>query len=306
MKTAVNLTLGERCSLLFEAMEFRLRYILGRLLLPFQKQLSGEWFQLLFQRVKRFDSILARSEYDRLPPDLLNELLKVQKDQVDQSAEHRATRYLVDDQTIQSTNNDYAFAAREAVKLLDRFPSLRSVANIGARVDVITNYLSAKYPDRSFTSIDLQHNLAEHNRFFEKRPNWQFKSGYIIDMLEQGYPAPDLVIMTFTSCKFAGREFERFIQLSKNLKAVLLLATYKPNPDSILKLGLERPDRLTESYVTSPTLLDPDIPSYVFVHNYTKMLSDRGFRIENSMIRKSPSPIRQGASIFVTGFRNLT
>lgn len=295
----------ERLALLLEAMEFRLRYRLGRLLLPFEAWLRGKRFRLLFNRVRRFDTILGQSDYDRLPEHLLAQLLDIQKDQVDKSALHRATRYLVDDQTIHSTDNDYAFAAREAVKLLDRYPSLRSIANIGARVDVISNYLSAKYPDRSFESIDLQSNLAEHNRFFEKRANWRFKSGYIIEMLEKGDSAPDLVIMTFTSCKFTGREFERFIHLAKNLKAVLILATYKPNPNSILKLSLERPDELAESYVTSPNLLDPEIPSYVFVHNYARAMLAEGFQIHDSMIRKSPSPILQGASIFVTACRNL-
>jgi hypothetical protein len=306
MKTDVTLTSAERGSLLREAREFRLRYLLGRLLLPLRSVLTGEWFRLLFRRVDRFDSILAQSDYERLPPALLKELLEVQRDQVDHKAEHRATRYLIDDQTINAADSDYAFAAREAVKLLNEHSSLRSIANIGARVDVITNYLSAKYPDRAFASIDLQQNLAEHNRFFEMRPNWEFRPGYIIDMLEKGYQVPDLVIMQFTSCKFTGREFERFLALSKNLKAILLLATYKPNPNSILKFSIERPDQLSESYVASPTLLDPDIPSYIFVHNYPKILSAYGFKVDNSAIRRAANPVLRGAANFVTATRNLS
>lgn len=85
--------------------------------------------------------------------------------------------------------------------------------------------------------------------------------GLDVLVLENGYQAPDLAIMIFTSCKLAGREFERFIRLSKTLKAILILATNKPNPDSVLKVSLERPDRFKQSYVTSPTLLDPGIPA---------------------------------------------
>lgn len=306
MATNVTITAAEKRALLLEAMEFRIRYLLGRLLFPCRGFLKGEWFQLLFTRVKRFDGIFAKSDYERLPSGLLDELLKIQHDQVDRSAEHRAKTYSLNDQTVNSTNNDYAFVAREAAKLLDRFPGLRSVANIGARVDVVTDFLSAKYPERTFSSIDLQSNLAEHNRFFPERSNWQMKSGYIIDMLEKGHPAPDLAIMMFTSCKFAQRELERFLQLSKNLKAILILATYKPNPNSVLKFGLDLPDRLTKSYLTSPTLLDPNIPSYVFVHNYEKILTDNDFQVGNATIRKSPNTILHGASIFITGTRDLT
>ena len=308
MKTEINLSVGDRIQLLAQATEFRTRYLLGMLAKRFVPKTQSPMLKALIRRVDRYDEIVANSHYERLSPELLAKFQEVQVEQVDKKSEFRALHFRLTDENINTENSrygtgDYALTARELMRLLNEYKSLDIVAHVGARVDVVTSYVAPKYPDRTFISIDLQRNLADHNRLLPPSPNWKIMPGYIIDLLERGEIAPKLMVLAFTSCKMTEREFENMVRLAPSVKSYLLIPSYLADP-SRFRLTLAKPENLSQSYANCMRVMDPDLPHPGFQHNYHSILERNGFRIMKSEIRSADNTIKLGGALVIAATRN--
>lgn len=307
MRTEVKLTFGEQFQLLAQAAEFRLRYLAGKLVKRFAPDAQSPSLKALIRRVERYDEIVANSNYDRLPPELLTQLQGVQVEQVDNKTAFRTKQFQLTDENINTVSSrygtgDYALTARELMKLLDADKSLDVIVHVGARVDVVTSYVAPKYPDRTFISNDLQLNLAEHNRLLPASPNWKIVPGYIIDRLERKEISPKLMVLAFTSCKMTEREFENMVQLAPSVKTYLLIPSYLADPSSF-RLTLARPENLSRSYANCMRVMDPDLPHPGFQHNYHAILQRHGFRIVRSEIQRADNTIKLGGALVMVATR---
>ena len=291
MKTTTLLTLQQRAKLIWQANRFYFRYRIG---------------QFVANSVRFFESyqrIMRQSDYDRLSPELLAEFQQVQHDQVDNTANSRARTWRIKADAKQDGKNHYALVARETEAILKATP-LTPVAHVGARVDVVSEYLAKRFPELEFVSVDLQDNLEEHNQSLESASNWSFRSGYIIDMLEAGDISPKLLIMMYTACKMTPREVRKFFDLATpHINACVLLSSYKPNPLSPLK---SNPDDIPdeETVLSAGHLLNPDLLQPFYCHNYRKILVERGFEILRSEIIQPMTEIGDGTGHLIVGRRD--
>ena len=306
MRTSVRLSPSDRLILLSQAAHFRARYLLGRAIRPFVSGNTSPSIAALLRRVERYDEIVANSNYDKLPPETLKHLLGVQVEQVDAKSEFRAKSFTLTDRNvgIVTTGNgidDYALTAREIMEILDADTSIKAIVHVGARVDVVSSYLAPKYPDRTFISNDLQANLADHNRTLPQSPNWKFSPGYIIDALERGQFAPDLMVLAFTSCKMTELEFANMARLAKTARAYILLPSYLSDP-SRFRMTLPKPES-AKPYANCMRVMDPELPHPGFQYDYHAILEHRGFTITKSEIRRAGNPIQKGGALLIVAKR---
>lgn len=307
MRTEIKLTAGEKFQLLAQAALFRARYLLGKLAHRIAPHTTSARLKADMRRAQRYDEIVANSNYDKLPASVLEHLLDVQVEQVDSKAKWRAETFRLTDENIGTERSrygtgDYALTAREIIALLDDDKSLDVIVHVGARVDVVSSYLAQKYPDRTFISVDLQKNLAEHNKYLTPSPNWKVAPGYVIDLLERKELAPKLMVLAFTSCKMTEREFENMVLLAPSVKTFLLIPSYLSDP-SRLRLTLPKPEDLSESYANCMRVMDPDLPNHGYQHNYHAILERNGFRITKSEIRRADNTINLGGALVITATR---
>lgn len=279
MKATNRLSIPDRLFLRWQAANFYWRYRIG-------KFITG-----CIERARRYDEDKAKLTYEKLPAAVLTEIRGLQVEQVDGRSKFLADTYKL--KSIDQKNSDYADASREIVKILKTDPSLKSIAHIGARVDIVSSFLAPDFQNVTFTSIDVQDNLAEHNKDLPASPNWKVQPGYIVEMLERGEVMPDLVLAIFTLCKMTPKEFNRFVGLCKAAKHIILLETWKP--------PLMKGD--TKSYLSYGQLGDATLPGFLFVHDYAGILSKHGFRIVKNEIGRQPFPIRHGGRQFVVASR---
>lgn len=307
MRTQIDLPLSDRLSLLSQAGLFRARYLVGKLAMCIAPNTRSPRLQADIRRAQRYDEIMRTSDYDKLPPEILNHLLEVQVDQVDSKAKWRAETFGLTDENISTEQSkygtgDYALTAREAMALLNEDASLDVVVHVGARVDVVSSYLAPKYPDRTFISVDLQQNLAEHNKYLPSSPNWKVQPGYIIDLLERKVVAPKLMVLAFTSCKMTEREFENMIRLAPTVKTYLLIPSFLADP-SRFSLTLPKPEDLSHSYANCMRVMDPDLPNHGYGHNYHAILERNGFQVTKSLIRRADNTIKLGGALVIVAKR---
>jgi hypothetical protein len=155
---------------------------------------------------------------------------------------------------------------------------LTSAANIGARVDFYSAYLAHRFQDGQFTSIDFQPNLALHNSAFPQSPNWTFKTGYALPMLESGEVKAEMYFFISTATLFNNQEFNRFFDLiATHAKAIAFCEPWGPHP-TWLPLGIVKPEHVPIENPYCGGLYA------CYHHNYLKKLEARGFRIEISRI----------------------
>jgi hypothetical protein len=151
---------------------------------------------------------------------------------------------------------------------------LRSMANVGTRLDVVCSYLAPRFPDVQFISVDFPSNLAEMNRDLPQSPNWSCVSGYALDLFERQDVTADLVLFSYTCEIMRNQELhEYFAALSKSAKYVVLVEQWWPTrqPSSLLR-------------VVRPEDIDPDHSraagrSGAYLHNYPAMLERSGFEV---------------------------
>jgi hypothetical protein len=164
------------------------------------------------------------------------------------------------------------------IENLFRRLELKSAANIGARVDFYSAWLAYRFPDANFTSVDFQPNLVLHNSLFPQSPNWNFKTGYALSMLERGELKADLYFFISTATLFNNQEFNRFFDIiASHAKAVAFCEPWGPHP-TLPPLGIVKPERVPVERPYCGGLYA------CYHHNYHKKLEQRGFRIETSRI----------------------
>jgi hypothetical protein len=156
---------------------------------------------------------------------------------------------------------------------------VKSVANVGTRVDIVCSYLAHKFPHIQFTSIDFLSNLAEVNAELPQSPNWSFASGYALDLFENQSVKADLVLFSYTCAVIRNKELHQyFAALSKFAKYIVLNEQWWPvyKASSLFK-------------VITPEMIDPDHSLLggtisVYHHNYPKILERNGFEVMSSEI----------------------
>jgi hypothetical protein len=278
-----TLSIRDRVYLRVEAINFFCRYVVGKFVNPnLVGGRLGTFLRACRSRALRYDELQAKHSYERLPPQLLTEALELQVKQVDSKLEDRV-KYAI--RSFEDRGNDYADAAREVAVLLSADPMLSPVVNVGARVDVISSFLAGEFPAVQFQSVDLQPNLAEHNRILRQSANWSLHPGYVIDLLERDEIAPKLVLLMMTACKMTPREFDLFLDKANSVQAFVVIEGWKPDPMLARRSG----------HLTSQTLLDATLPGYFFVHDYAAKLRSRGFRIIKDDFGPTAFHVRYGA-----------
>jgi hypothetical protein len=156
---------------------------------------------------------------------------------------------------------------------------IKTVANIGARVDSASSYLALKFPEITFVSVDLQDNLREANSFLPQSPNWTFESGYALDLLRARKISPDLVYMTSASVLFNGVELDAYFDaMQDTVKVVVLNEPWWPKVKTW---------RLF--FVPTPESIPVDTPycggRYAcYHHNYIAKLESRGYNVLSSKL----------------------
>jgi hypothetical protein len=156
---------------------------------------------------------------------------------------------------------------------------VRSVANIGARIDGTSAYLAPRFPHLEFISVDFQPNLQEHNRLFPQAPNWKFMTGYALDLLRRGELRPDAVYMTSTSVLFNNKELDAYVeQFARVARLIVINEPWWP-----------RMNTLNIFHVLRPEDIPPEKPYAGGVHsnyhhNYIVKFENAGFEINTSKI----------------------
>ncbi len=174
----------------------------------------------------------------------------------------------------------YQQAALLCLPLLEnKALGIRSMANVGARVDIVCSYLAQIFPDVQFISIDLPTNLATISSALPQRPNWSFASGYALDLFELQVVTADLVLFSNTCEIIRNKELHQyFAALSKFAKYIVLNEQWWP---------VYKPTRFFR--VLKPEDIDPDrsLPGgkmSTYQHNYPEILQRNGFEVISSQI----------------------
>ena len=151
---------------------------------------------------------------------------------------------------------------------------IRTAANIGARVDIYCAYLAHKFPQTEFFSLDFQPNLALHNSPFPQSPNWQFKTGYPLQLIRDGAVKADLYFFVSASVLMNNTELNAYLdEISKHASAIAFCEGWWPRAET-LTFRVERPEQIPKE---NP-YCGGDYANYH--HNYIAKLEERGYRIE--------------------------
>jgi len=164
--------------------------------------------------------------------------------------------------------------------VLDKYGSeINSVANIGARVDIVSAYLASKFPKITFTSLDFQPNLEENNQYFPNSGNWKFMSGYALDLLKEGKLIGDVFFTTSTSVRFNNKELDEYInEFAKTCRFFVLNEGWWYNNNTKNPFNITKPEDIP---VDDPFCAGKYADYH---HNYIAKLEDKGFEILSSEI----------------------
>ncbi|QNI73044.1 hypothetical protein [Synechococcus sp. NOUM97013] len=183
------------------------------------------------------------------------------------------------------TEREFSTFQINGARLLDQtlskyHNSIKSVANIGSRLDTISSYLSSKYSEINFWSIDFQENISQCNHFvLPPKSNWNFRSGYALEILERKEVSADVYFMTSTSILFNNKELDLyFSELSKSAKFIVLNEPWFPKAKTFFPCRILRPEQVNP--------MNPYCGGMYmnYHHNYIKKLEDNGFKILKSEI----------------------
>ena len=201
-----------------------------------------------------------------------------------QSAKNYLEITKVNEDLINSNRNQTSLQVNCA-RLLDQVISkhiknIKTVANIGCRLDTISSYLSDKYPEINFYSIDFQDNISEYNHFvLPKKLNWKFKSGYALDLLQNKKVICDIYFMTATSVLFNSKELDLYLlEMSKSAKLIVINEPWYPKANTLFPCRIITPEKINPNYPYCGGL-------YMnYHHNYNYKLEKNGFNILSSEI----------------------
>lgn len=152
-----------------------------------------------------------------------------------------------------------------------------TVANIGARVDISSGGLAPLFPEVKFVSVDFQDNLASVNSILGRRDNWEFKSGYPLQLLEKGDVHADLVFFSSVTPLMTDSELNEYLDVFA--RSVVVVVFNEPwFPMTFFPGFFRRPEKIPNG---KPYLGGP---FYNYHHNYIAKLLARGFKITMSQI----------------------
>jgi len=161
---------------------------------------------------------------------------------------------------------------------------IKSVVNIGASVDLVLAYLAPKYPEINFTSVEFQTHLKEMNSYLPQSKNWNFVSGYALELLRKGNLQADVYFTTATSVRFNNKELDMYLEeFAKYSKFVVFNEMWWYPYDAKNPFHIIKPEDI------------PEDNSYIagfygdYHHNYIKKLQNRGFEILSSEIKDGAS-----------------
>lgn len=183
------------------------------------------------------------------------------------------------------TAQDYQRAALWCRELLtERRGEIKSMINVGARVDIVSSYLAPLFPEVEFISLDFQPNLVEHNAMLPQSPNWRFVSGYALDLFESRQTTADLVLFASTACLFTGPELRHYLAALSGFAKYLVFEEAWSPPAKDLRLYK----------VVRPEDVDPRQPYLggkynIYHHNYFELLKEAGFGVLFSRLVPEPN-----------------
>ena len=295
--------------MVFESISFYLRFRLGSFFAT--RRPGSNLSKITFTRFinfkkncillfNRYSEIKSNSNYKILSKKKKKLLKKKEESLAKKNLEHKVKRWKINDNNLYREKNCYLTVTREFIKLIKDYNYLypKRVVNVGARVDVISSYLAKKFLKIDFVSLDFQNDLKNINSSLPQSPNWYFKSGYILDILDKDFLI-DGIIMNMTACKMTPKEFQNFLKISKKkkIKFFILNEPFKPNIFRKNKFFLNSPDDIdmNETAIGSKELLNPSLYTYHYYHNYLKCFTKFGYKVIKSKVEKSNNKFSKGA-----------
>ncbi len=258
------------CVSLFSGFRIRCNLIIGKLNL----RSKSKWLYDFYQAKKK---IMYQAE---LPEEIIKEWREYNYSLLTPTIERTITKTIITDEIINNHNNlttknskQQRVAAFLNQLFIDKGNNIKTVANLGSRVDTISNYFSKKFKGINFHSIDMQSNLKEINLILGKRKNWKVHNDYALMLFKKKVVKPDMVIMISTSPKFSNKELYEYIKVFKYLgvKYLLFFEPWWAFPLSFNSLNLKKPEDLKDNY--SPI----GGQTADFHHNYISILNKNNY-----------------------------
>lgn len=155
-------------------------------------------------------------------------------------------------------------------------PHIRTIANIGGRVDTASNVLALLHPDRRFISIDFQLNLSDINALLPRRDNVEFVPGYALDVFESGTVKADVIMMNSTACLFTYREFDAYCGAWNGADVIMNEAWHVPAGRwNFFRVPV--PENIASEI---PPLA---LPNNIYLHNYPFWLEKNGYSVHGRL-----------------------
>jgi hypothetical protein len=243
-------------------------------------------FRLALGRI-HYELERARIESDARRPFIANKQAGALTDeQVSEIASHQTakvgktalarSKIAITDETIKKPVANQQKGAALLLRVLQEHRDIKSVANIGARVDVVSSYLAGRFPSVTFTSVDFQPDLRSHNCHLPKHPNWNFKSGYALRLIEKGEIRPDTVFMTSTSVLFNNRELDAYFKVfhDAGVRYVILNEPWWQNVKTIGRIVMPENVPVDDPYCAGA--------HGNYHHNYPAKLARAGYEVLSS------------------------
>lgn len=158
--------------------------------------------------------------------------------------------------------------------------TLKTVANVGASYAHVDSLLAQKYPGIDFVGVDFAANLAEYNSEFNQ-PNLTFRSGYAMEMLEQGLLNADVYFFGNAAYEIKNLEIRRYFELfhSSGAKFVVLNEPIYPLPGGAIVDPMSVPVDESRPVYSHQGLGVSKHGPLGRVHNYRGMLEASGFDV---------------------------
>jgi hypothetical protein len=165
-------------------------------------------------------------------------------------------------------------------KVLESDAAVASVANIGVSYAHIDGLLARTYPSVRFTCVDFAVNLAEYNAEFA-RENLEFRSGYAMEMLEEGTLRADVMLMSSAAYEIKNAEVRRYFELfaQNAVKYVVLNDPIYPMPGGAIVDPADVPLEESRPVHSIQGVGMHRHGPLARVHNYRKMLEAAGFEV---------------------------
>lgn len=163
--------------------------------------------------------------------------------------------------------------------LTERSGEIRSVSNVGARIDIASSLCAERFPDIQFCSVDFQPHLEKDNEVLGHKPNWHFRPGYALEMWQRGEITSDVVFFTSTACLFNNAELNAYMEaMAPTTKFIVLAEQWFPEAKALWPFGIIKPEDIK---VEHPILAGWE---GIYLHNYIGKLEKYGYKIAHAKI----------------------